>query len=118
MKKKTSHSQLRQLFEDELIRIGVGLIESITDDQLLFGDALSEDDILSILIPEEQRRGYEKEDTELWNWETRGGLIGAIEDAYWEREQRFYERHPEERPQEEMDRQLEPLFTQLERELR
>ena len=117
MKKKLSHSPLRQQFEDELIRIGVGLMETITDDQLLLGDALSEDDIPSILIPEEDRE-YRAGDTELWNWETRGGVIQAIEDAHWEREQRFYERHPEERPQEEMDRQLEPLFAQLERELR
>ena len=117
MKKKTSHSPLRQQFEDELIRIGVGLIGRITDDQLLLGDALSEDDILSMLIPEEQRE-YRAEDNQLWNWETRGGVIQAIEDAYWERLEKFYGGHPEERSQEMIDRQLQPLFAQLERELR
>src|SRR5262249_336781 len=104
----------RQQFEHEMIRIALNLIESITDAQLLYDDdVLTAEDICSLMIPEES-----PETNKVWDWETRGGLINAIEDGYWERMEKFYQRYPEQRPQEIIDQQLGRLFAQLEKELK
>src|SRR5262245_42125713 len=89
----------RQQFENEIIRIAKNLIENITDDQLLMGDALTADAIRDAMISEE----CWETNTGVWNSETRGGLCLAIEDSYWDRLERFYAKYPEERPQESMD---------------
>jgi hypothetical protein len=68
---------------EDILHIGLGIIEGITDDMLLHGLAPTENEVRA-LVPEDA-----------WDPETRGGIYIVFEDAYYDRLAKFYRRYPE-----------------------